>query len=516
MPDPTLMPRVHRLDDDGGTLQLPPRVSVSGPVTWFDALQDVLTPGTGLRFHHVPERGMIRLVQQDTAPDGYELRIGDDVTVGAHDLGGIVGACATLRNLLATGERDQLPTCRITDSPRFAWRGVHLDVARHFMPLPWLFWFVDQAAHLKLNRLHLHLTDDQGWRFEVKAHPRLTEAGSWRPFTQNPAWPDGDGTPHGGYYTQEQLRALVAHAAARNITVVPEIDVPGHVRALLAAYPHLGTGKAEVATGFGVLPEVLELHDESVAVIEDIFTELLEVFDSEWIHIGGDECPRDQWRASERMHQVAAARGLEDGVEGLQRWLTGHLQSWLAERGRRAIGWDEILETGPQPQTIVMAWRDQSVGRTALEAGHDVILAPTQITYLDHYQSDQAGEPSGQIGVVTWQDVMAWDPFDGLDPATPHLLGIQAQLWSEYISDPRHLEYMAFPRLSILAEIAWNGPIEDPERFTALLRRHVAQLEAEGINVRPLEGPRPWQEAGTGPRARPLESMPEGGSPADA
>ena len=511
--DPTslLVPRVREGTPGTGHWEVPDRLRVSGPREWVDALTDLLSGGTGWRFGDSEGDPHVVLRRAALPAEGYRLEVTSaGIRIEAGDRSGLVHACSTLRALLPdwtelpappAGRVTRLPLCSIVDEPRFAWRGIHVDVARHFVPLEWLFAFVDRISRFKLNRLHLHLTDDQGWRFEVKSMPRLTEVGAWRPGTGNPGREDG--TPHGGYYTQAQLRALVEHARSRGIVVVPEVDVPGHVRALLAAHPELGNGtEVTVATGFDVFTEVLHPRERSVAAVKQIFSELLEVFDSPWIHIGGDECPRKQWRESVEMQELAASLGLEDGVESLQRWFTAELQGWLAERGRTTIAWDEVLQSGPVPGAVVMAWRGARFGREALAQGNEVIMSPNQTTYFDHYQSDLPTEPHGQPETCTWQDVVAWDPCEGIEDDA-NLLGVQGQLWTEYMPDTSHLEYMAFPRLLVLADIAWAGRIDDPCGYRAVLEAAVARLEAAGVNVRPLDGPRPWQEGGTGLRRRP-------------
>lgn len=496
-----------------GHLHLPPRVATSGPRVFVDAAADLL--GGIVRIDPAGEDAVLRLHDDRTFGEGaYRL----DVTTNAIDIaaGGISGALnglQTLRQLLP--DECALPTapaadglevscCCVEDAPAHAWRGLMVDVARHFQPLPWLFRLVDVMAMHKLNVLHLHLTDDQGWRFEVKAFPSLVRVGSHRAHTHFHEWPEAfdDGTPHGGHYTQEQLRALVAHARRRGITVVPEVDLPGHVRALLAAHPEFGHGpRRDVAGTFGVFEEVLELTDETVAMVEQVLTELLDVFDSPWIHVGGDEVPREQWRGNPASAELARARGL-DGVEALQRWFTLHLRDWLAERGRTMVAWDEVIDGGDVPGVVVMSWRGTEPGHRALAAGHQVVMAPGHSTYLDHYQSRSAHERYAWGGYTSWQKVARFDPAEGVpEDQRAGLLGIQGQLWSEYLVDPRQMEYQAFPRAAVLAWTGWRGRV-DVDDFERRLERQVGRLEAAGVNVRPLSGPHPWQRGGSGLRRR--------------
>lgn len=380
---------------------------------------------------------------------------------------------------------------------------MHLDVARHFMPLPFLYRVVDLLAMYKFNVLHLHLTEDQGWRFEVKKWPKLTTIGAVRSETRFPNWADGDGTPHGGFYSQDQLRALVGYAKGRGVTIVPEVDVPGHVRALLAAYPQFGDGSGEhgVATGFGVFNEVLHLGAETVAMVEDVFSELLDVFDSEIIHIGGDECPTSQWLANDEAAELASSRGLA-GPEQLQAWLTKHLVRFLSERGRRVVGWDEIIEHGDVENAVIMSWRGHEPGVEALSRGYDVIMAPNHSTYFDYYQSGSSREECSIGGDLPWQKVAEFDPELGVEEEhLPRLLGVQGQLWTEYMPTAARVEYMMLPRAAVLAEVAWRGRASADD-LAERLRMNEVRLDAAGVNYRPLDGPRPWQEGGTGRYAR--------------
>ncbi|PRY59427.1 hexosaminidase [Knoellia remsis] len=464
---------------------------------------------------------VVRLVVDAAlAPEEYHLAVtthGVEVRAADDDAAG--WAVQTLRQLLPTeafalsgqaSESVELPVVTVRDRPRFSWRGLHLDVARHVMPVDFLLRLLDLMELHKLNVFHLHLTDDQGWRFPVPSLPGLTDIGSWRAGTWQGQTGELDGVPHGGFYTRAQLEQLVSYAAERGIRVVPEIDVPGHVRSLLAAYPQMGArpvAAMEVPGTWGVFDEVLWLDDPAVEMVETIYAELLEVFPSTDIHIGGDECPTTEWVADPRGAELAQRRGV-DGPGQLQGWFTRHLVDWLAERGRRTVGWDEILEQGDVPDALVMAWRNREEGVRAARAGHDVVMAPQEVFYFDHYQDAGPDEPHTIGGLSTIGDVAAYDVLDGLDDAAAaRVVGIQGQLWTEYMPTSQHVEYMAFPRVSALAENAWSGPAEWSElepRLTAQL----ARLEARGVNVRPLDGPRPWQRGGTGRLTRDLPYKP--------
>ena len=504
----------------GEELVLPRRLPVAGPGEWVDVLRSLLTPGTGLHVDPAPETGaLVRLAADPSLPgEAYVLSVEQrGVRLAAGAVAGLRHGIQTLRQLMPAwasgpaplpGARVTLPHVRVHDSPALAWRGMHLDVARHFQPLPDVYRFVDLLAMHKLNVLHLHLTDDQGWRFEVMAYPRLTGVGAVRAETRLPGRA-GDGTPHGGFYTQDQLRALVGYGQARGVTIVPEIDLPGHVRALLAAYPEYGEPHARpvtAATTPGIFTEVLHLGDATVAMVEAVLEEVLDVFPSELVHVGGDECPREQWRASPASAALATERGLDD-VDGLQGWFTAHLSDWLAARGRRLVGWDEIVAGPDLPSVspegpVVMSWRGHDRARAALAGGYDVVECSPPL-YFDMYQATDQDEPLAIGGLATWEDVLAVDPYAGVpDGDRARLVGVQGQLWTEYLPTPRHVEYMAFPRTAALAELAWHGPGTAAGEFAERLGRHLARLDALGVGYRPLDGPRAWQRGGTGAFAR--------------
>ena len=506
---PALLPRPRQVTELGDGVTWAGTVTVAAADETVEVLRLLLGEGPGITFAPTAADAQLVIAHVDGLdPGAYTLHCSGTVRIGYGDDAGLVHAVQTLRQLLpaATFARGaarlgelRLPGVDLADAPVLRWRGAHLDVARHFQPLPWLYEVVDLLAMHKLNVLHLHLTDDQGWRFEVHRYPRLTEAGATRAGTRYPHWPESDGVPHGGYYTQDQLRSLVAYAGVRGVTVVPEIDLPGHVRALLTAYPEFGEPGAAapgVAETFGVFDEVLHLGDETMTMVEGVFEELLDVFDAPWIHVGGDECPRTQWRASAAAGELAARRGLP-GVDHLQRWFTEHLRGWLADRGRTLVGWDEIIAEAAVPGAVVMSWRGTEPGLRALAAGNEVVMTPAVPYYLDHYAAAGEDEPHAIGGRNTWESVAGHDPFAGVPPDQRHLLlGVQAALWSEYLPDPRRVEYAAFPRLCALAETAWTGAAADPAELEPRLAAHLERLTARGANVRQLAGPAPWQRGG--------------------
>ena len=454
---------------------------------------------------------MIIIEDPTLAPEAYRLEVTSDrIMIMAGDSAGVNWAGQTLRQLLPPsvlraapdGRPLSVPAVTITDEPRFGWRGIHLDVARHFLPLPQLFHLVDLLALHKLNRLHLHLSDDQGWRFECRSHPRLHEVGGWRTETRRPADDHGDGTPHGGFYTQDQLRSLVGYAAQRAVLIVPELDLPGHASAVLAGYPDLGNhpnADHSTATTFGIFDSVLNVTDATMAFVFDVYAELLEVFDSPYIHVGGDECPRTEWQASADAQHLARQRGLA-GPDQLQRWFTEQLRIWLAERGRTMVGWDEICDDGPVPGAVVMAWRDARYGVAAAETGHQVIQAPSSHTYFDYYPGDGEDEPYAIGGLLTTRQVYGFDPVAGIVPTDQdRVIGVQGQVWTEYLPTIRRVEYALFPRACALSEIGWSS---DHDRswteFELRLAGHLTRLDALGVDYRPESGPRPWQRGGSG------------------
>ncbi|WP_181387372.1 beta-N-acetylhexosaminidase [Streptomyces sp. Act143] len=500
-------------------------------------LRSVLGAATGLPLAPAsPDRdGVIRLsidpeATRSPAAESYRLTV---TPGGAHVVGGgpagLFWGAQTLRQLLGPaafrraplpGGQWRLPLIDIQDSPRFRWRGLMLDVARHFMPKDGVLRYLDLMAAHKLNVFHFHLTDDQGWRVEIKRYPRLTEVGSWRARTKfghraSPLWEE---KPHGGYYTQDDIREIVAYAAERHITVVPEIDVPGHSQAAIAAYPELGntdvidTTSLSVWDNWGISPNVLAPTDNTLRFYEGVLEEVLDLFPGEFVHLGGDECLKDQWRDS----PTAQARVKELGVgdeDGLQAWFVQHFDNWLSARGRRLIGWDEILEGGLAQGAAVSSWRGYEGGVTAARAGHDIVMCPEQHVYLDHRQADGPDEPVPIGWVRTLEDVYRFEPVPAeLTPGeAAHVLGTQANLWTEVMEDPARVDYQAFPRLSAFAEVAWSALPAPAERdfadFERRMTAHYRRLDALGVGYRPPTGPRPWQRR-PGVAGRPIEGQP--------
>ncbi|MEU3343486.1 beta-N-acetylhexosaminidase [Streptomyces sp. NPDC006700] len=474
---------------------------------------------------------------------GVEIRGGSPAGVfwGAQTLRQLLGPHAFRRAPVRPDAAHAVPAGVIEDAPRFRWRGMMLDVARHFMPKDGVLRHLDLMAAHKLNVLHFHLTDDQGWRVEIKRYPRLTETGSWRARTRfghraSPLWDD---RPHGGHYTQDDIREIVAYAAERHIAVVPEIDVPGHSQAAIAAYPELGntdvvdTAALTVWDDWGVNPNVLAPTDATLRFYEGVFEELLELFPadavastgsagfagfaefaefSRFVHIGGDECPKEQWRASPAAQARIAELGLAD-EDALQSWFIGHFDAWFTARGRRMIGWDEILEGGLAAGAAVSSWRGYAGGIAAARAGHDVVMCPEQQVYLDHRQAPGEDEPVPIGYVRTLEDVYRFEPVPPeLDEAQArHVLGAQANVWTEVMEDQSRVDYQVFPRLAAFAEVAWSDLPAPAERdfadFERRMTAHYGRLDALGVGYRPPTGPHPWQRR-PGVLGRPLEGPP--------
>ncbi|MGW7606243.1 beta-N-acetylhexosaminidase [Streptomyces sp. NPDC054766] len=514
-----------------------------GTATTERWLRSTLGAALGLALRPGPQdaRGAVRLLLDDTLePEAYRLGVGDDgVDIRGGDAAGVFWGAQTLRQLLGPDAFRRAPVRprttygieyrTIEDAPRFRWRGLMLDVSRHFMPKEGVLRYLDLLAAHKLNVFHFHLTDDQGWRVQIKRYPRLTEVGSWRARTKfghraSPLWEE---KPHGGFYTQDDIREIVAYAADRHIAVVPEIDIPGHSQAAIAAYPELGntdvidTTSLTVWDNWGVSKNVLAPTDNALRFYEGVFEELLDLFPADpahfpefsgFFHIGGDECAKDQWKRSATAQARIRELGLADEDE-LQSWFIRHFDNWLSARGRRLIGWDEILEGGLAPGAAVSSWRGYQGGVTAARAGHDVVMCPEQHVYLDYRQAAGEDEPVPIAYVRTLEDVYRFEPVPPqlTEAEARHVLGTQANVWTEVMEDHTRVDYQAFPRLAAFAEVAWSRLPAPAERdfagFEQRMGAHYERLDALGVGYRPPAGPRPWQRR-PGVLGRPIEGAP--------
>ncbi|MEK7780772.1 MAG: beta-N-acetylhexosaminidase [Verrucomicrobiota bacterium] len=449
-----------------------------------------------------PGKGDILLTtdaaKESLGSEGYELVVtGDSVVVRAPERAGMFYGIQSLLQLFppqvfaTNAVKDAawtIPCVNIEDQPRFKWRGMMLDCGRHFFPPADVKRMIDLAALHKLNVFHWHLTEDQGWRIEIKKYPKLSEVGAWRDSTPPyGARNSDDGKRHGGFYTQAEVKDIVAYAAARHITVVPEIEMPGHAAAAIAAYPEFGNSDIpgyapRVITRWGVYPYIFAPKEETFKFLEDVLTEVCELFPSKFIHIGGDEAPKTQWQKSPFAQQVMKREGLKDEHE-LQSWFIRRIEKFLALKDRHLIGWDEIQEGGLPKTATMMVWRDAKWAKHALSQGNDVVMATTSHTYLDYYQAPAATElAKGKEfeaigGFLPLEKVYSYNPaFVAENPAQEkQILGTQCQLWAEYMKDFRKVEYMAFPRLAAVAEVAWSS--QGARDFEGFRRRLEAQYQ---------------------------------------
>ncbi|MGA2528329.1 MAG: beta-N-acetylhexosaminidase [Acidimicrobiales bacterium] len=463
--------------------------------------------------------GLDALIPAATRRDAYRLSSNRGrVAITSPSGAGAFYGLQTLRQLLPdsvfrrAGRSGAIPVleAEILDAPRFSWRGVHLDVCRHFMPKSFILKLIDLIALHKCNVLHLHLTDDQGWRIPIERYPLLTEIGAWRRESSVGGEGEGlfDGIPHGGFYTREDLEEIVGFAAERHVNVLPEIDMPGHMAAAIAAYPELGnTGRRlQVRTTWGVSNHILNLEEKTVRFCTDVIDEVADIFPWTCFHVGGDECPTVEWATSPRAKQIMHEQGFTE-LRQLQGWFTARMAEHLARRGRTLVGWAEILEGGAPEGSIAMSWRGEDDAVKAARAGHRVVMAAQDWLYFDRPYSSDPAEPKGSPGATDVEKVYMYEPVSAaLQPEQRHqVLGAQCQLWTEYVTTPVRAEYLYFPRLSAFAEIVWStetaGQPKSYEEFEQRLARHLDRLAAIGVNYRPLDGPTPgqasvWSESG--------------------
>ena len=513
-----LIPQPRSATYGPGSFTLTERSTVDAPAEIAELLRELIGPATGLPLPDHPALvgapysapGDNKVPLQFTVDpglglgaEGYRLRVDESgVRASATNLAGLRWAAQTLRQLLpvevfapttvATREWT-VPHVDVVDEPRYAWRGAMIDVARWYKPVWWLRRFVDLVAMHRMNVVHLHLTDDQGWRFQVQRYPRLTDVGAYR--RESPRGHEaagvGDGTPHGGWYTQDDLRHLVHYAARRGVTIVPEIDLPGHTQAVVAAYPELGNDPAarhEVWTRFGVSPHILNADDATLEFMRHVLDEVMRVFPSPYIHLGGDEVPPQEWLANPNAQKRMADLGIQDHRDLLS-WWVGQIGAHVAAGGRTPVVWDELVGTGPQHGVVIMAWRGHDRVAEALNTGHRVVATPHTHMYLNYPQSDAPGEPLSIAdgGPATHEGVTTLSATYGYDPGPPPgVLGMQANLWTEYAPTPGRAEYDLMPRLAAVAELGW-GTAGDEGDLRRRLLTHLRRLDHAGITYRPLD-----------------------------
>jgi len=479
-------------------------------------LIDALAPAMGYRLKLVESsaarEGNIHLkiaasLEDRLGDEGYELAVTTrSIAISAPRPAGLFYGIQTLRQLLppAVFGRQKaepvewaVPCVRITDRPRFGWRGLLIDPARHFIPVRDVEQFIDTMALHKFNRLQIHLTDDQGWRIEIRKYPQLVATGAWMDLTT--IWRGGKGLETddrrpGGFYSQEDIRRLVRYAAQRYITIVPEIEMPAHTGAAIVSYPYLGLYPEKLKS---LPPEkrwtaheaVLAPRPRTVAFMQDVLTEVMDLFPSRYIHIGGDEANIEHWKKSEEMQAMIRELNLKDEA-GLHSWFIRRMDTFLASHGRQLVGWDEILQGGLAPGAVVMSWRGEAGGITAARAGHDVVMAPTSHTYFDYYQGPAETEPKAIGGHIPLEKVYQYEPIPAALNAKQagHVLGGQAQLWGEYIDNQKHRLYMTYPRATALSEVLWS-PRQDRDyrQFLLRLADHLERLKALEVNYRSLD-----------------------------
>ena len=477
----------------------------SGKVSSF-----AVPPGLAASAEAGSIRGFVFIHDRSLGEEEYRIDIGSKaVKVYASAFNGVLYAITTLKQMLPEAVYGDVPDAKadwhlpcavISDKPRFRYRGMHLDCARHFFSVDAVKRYLDIMAVYKLNRFHWHLTDDQGWRIEIRKYPELTLIGGYRNGTMvGQDFSSNDGIRYGGYYTQEQIREVVAHAGKLGITVIPEIDLPGHMLAAMSAYPWLGCtgGPYEVWHKWGVSDQVLCAGKETTyEFLENVLAEVAELFPGEYIHIGGDECPKTEWEKCPACQAKIAELGLKDdgrfsAEQYLQCYVTARMQAYLATLGKKIIGWDEILEGTLSEGATVMSWRGTKGAEEASKLGFDSILAPTSHCYFDYLQSqDKSKEPVGFNGFVPLEKIYSLEPMEGMpEGAEKHILGVQANLWTEYIASEEHLQYMLLPRMLALSEVQWCRPEnKDFEAFKSKLASHECRiLDILGYNYRKLD-----------------------------
>ena len=426
--------------------------------------------------------------------EGYELKIGENsILISSKNSKGAFYAVQSLLQLMpikSNGLAIAIPCLELQDEPQFKYRGMHLDVGRHFFSVDFIKKYIDLMARLKMNTFHWHLTEDQGWRIEIKKYPKLQEIAAFRNETlvghYNNQPHQFDGKKYGGFYTQEQIKEVVAYANTRQVTIIPEIEMPGHSQAAIAAYPALGcTGEqAEVATKWGVFDEVYCPKESTFKFLEDVIDEVLTLFPGKYIHIGGDEAPKTNWKKCAHCQRLIKEKGLKD-EHGLQSYFIARMEKYINSKGKQIIGWDEILEGGLAPNATVMSWRGTSGAIEAAKEGHDVILTPGSHCYFDHYQSEDENEPLAIGGFLPLEKVYHFNPIpkELTEEESKYVLGAQGNVWTEYMKTEKQVEYMAFPRAVALSEVVWSSPEnKNYSDFINRLEQYQKRLDQLDVN----------------------------------
>lgn len=512
----SIIPQPLNVAQKTGVFQVTPKVKIvvndeAGLETQAAFLKSRISSSTGFDLGITKEtNGKKILLQVDSGlagtlgTEGYKLTVSkSEVNISGSTPAGVFYGIQTLLQLMppeiysdqaVEGIKWDIPCVEISDRPRFAWRGFMLDVSRHFFPATYIYEVLDYMALHKLNRFQMHLTDDQGWRVEIKKYPKLTDVGAWRVNREDRHWNSreaqkpGEQANYGGFYTQEDIRKFVAYAAQRNIVIIPEIEMPAHATAALASYPEYScTGNQLTVLPGGIWPCTNIFcagKEETFAFLQDVLAEVIALFPSEYIHIGGDEADKSQWTACKACQKRIKAEGLKDEKE-LQSYLIERIEKFLNSQGRQLIGWDEILEGGLAPNAAVMSWRGTEGGIAAAKAKHPVVMTPTSHCYFDYYQGNPETEPLAIGGYLPLEKVYSFDPIpEGLTAEEGKMvLGAQANLWTEYVADSTHADYMAFPRLTALSELCWTSPGQKNfDDFSVRLIQQLKRMDIIGIN----------------------------------
>ncbi len=425
--------------------------------------------------------------------EGYQLKITKKtIELKAKTDAGLFYAAQTLSQIIYfDSKKNKIPAVQIDDYPRYEYRGLHLDVGRHFFPPAFVKKYIDLMSMYKFNRFHWHLTEDQGWRIEIKKYPKLTQIGAYRDSTMMGKYSDTprkfDHTRYGGFYTQEEVKDIVRYAQKKHITIVPEIEMPGHSRAALAAYPELACTKGpfSVMSIWGVSNDIYCPYEKTFTFLENVLTEVMELFPGEYIHIGGDEAPKLRWKESDFCQNLMKEKGLKD-EHHLQSYFIQRIEKFVNSKGRKIIGWDEILEGGLAQNAAVMSWRGESGGIQAARQHHKVVMTPGNYCYFDHYQSLDKNEPLAIGGYTPLEEVYSYNPTPAVlsDEEAKYIMGAQGNMWTEYIPTGELIEYMVYPRAIALSEVVWSQPgKKDYKDFVRRLLPHMEKLKKDGVNV---------------------------------
>jgi len=517
-PFPSLIPMPNKVEITEGVFNLNKNTSLYVDKEFMNAgefLMNYIEKGSSFKLKKSSEdEGTITIKKNDTlSAEGYTLKVSaTGIMITAKETSGAFYAIQTLRQLMPlqlekiNGLKEKIisiPRVIIEDTPAFKYRGMHLDVGRHYFPKEFIKKYIAYMAMLKMNYFHWHLTEDQGWRIEIKQYPKLTEIGGYRNETlighYNDAPVTYDGTKYGGFYTQEDVKEIVDFAEKHEVTIIPEIEMPGHSQAAISAYPALGctSEQVEVATTWGIFENIYCPNEDTFTFLENVLFEVIDLFPGDYIHIGGDEAPKKQWKNCDHCQQLIKDLNLKD-EHGLQSYFITRMEKFINSKGKKIIGWDEILEGGLAPNATVMSWRGTQGAIDAVKEGHDVILTPTSHSYFDYYQSNNENEPLAIGGFLPLKKVFRFNPIPSElnKEEEKFVLGAQGNVWTEYMKTENQLEYMIFPRILAMSEVVWSGPTKNFEddypdflKRTKVFNERLKELEINYANhLNEIEG----------------------------